>query len=164
MNVKLLKAALVAVVLMLSNTAMAGIIYIGSYNLYDGPAWTTNPEVYSAIEAAEEIFGSPVNGNYLISINGTDINNISQSAWYDVVGNGVSDFIQSYRLDSNDDGYGASGWRSGDDASAYVRDNGGSGNFINYVFLQDNTQVPEPSTLAIFALGIIGLASRKIKK
>jgi hypothetical protein len=27
-----------------------------------------------------------------------------------------------------------------------------------------NSEVPEPSTLAIFALGIIGLASRRFKK
>jgi hypothetical protein len=164
MNVKILKAALVAVVLMLSNTATAGIIYVGSYDLYDGPSWGTNPEVYSALEAAEAIFGSPINGTYLTSINGTDLNNISQTAWYDVVGVGVSEFIQSYRLDSNDDGYGAPGWQDGDDASAYVKDNAGEGSYINYVFFQDNTQVPEPSTLAIFALGIIGLASRKMKQ
>ena len=29
---------------------------------------------------------------------------------------------------------------------------------------QRQTQVPEPSTLAIFALGMIGLASRRFKK
>jgi hypothetical protein len=28
----------------------------------------------------------------------------------------------------------------------------------------DNIDVPEPSTLAIFALGMIGLASRRFKK
>jgi len=32
------------------------------------------------------------------------------------------------------------------------------------VFRASATNVPEPSTLAIFALGMIGLASRRFKK
>lgn len=36
---------------------------------------------------------------------------------------------------------------------------------INYTYSNSNsTNVPEPTTLAIFALGIIGLASRRFKK
>jgi len=40
-------------------------------------------------------------------------------------------------------------------------------NFAGFVMIKDDTQtnsVPEPSTLAIFALGMIGLASRRFKK
>lgn len=41
----------------------------------------------------------------------------------------------------------------------------GSGGFTDIEFSRANTStVPEPSTLAIFALGILGLASRKFKK
>lgn len=36
--------------------------------------------------------------------------------------------------------------------------------FIDNVIYQRVTDVPEPSTLAIFALGLMGLASRKLKK
>jgi hypothetical protein len=35
---------------------------------------------------------------------------------------------------------------------------------IGFLLYRDNTEVPEPSTLAIFALGMIGLASRRFKK
>ncbi len=42
--------------------------------------------------------------------------------------------------------------------------NGNNAGFDNLVINGDLTSVPEPSTLAIFALGIIGLASRRFKK
>ena len=35
---------------------------------------------------------------------------------------------------------------------------------VDNVVITDNVSVPEPSTLAIFALGIMGLASRRMKK
>ncbi len=46
---------------------------------------------------------------------------------------------------------------------------GGAANYVgfdNITFgsVNPNTQVPEPSTLAIFALGIISLASRRLKQ
>jgi hypothetical protein len=53
------------------------------------------------------------------------------------------------------------GWRSG------LNTNLNSNNvWQRYVLVRNNNQVdvPEPSTLAIFALGIIGLASRRFKK
>ena len=40
---------------------------------------------------------------------------------------------------------------------------GGAGNFISIIAASPSA-VPEPSTLAIFALGMIGLASRRFKK
>lgn len=40
----------------------------------------------------------------------------------------------------------------------------GNGVFEKVVFRASATDVPEPSTLAIFALGVIGLASRRFKK
>jgi hypothetical protein len=48
---------------------------------------------------------------------------------------------------------------------------GGDNVYDSTVFIQagsfsdiDTTSVPEPSTLAIFALGIVGLTSRRFKK
>ena len=40
--------------------------------------------------------------------------------------------------------------------------NNGSGQFQKVVFRASATEVPEPTTLAIFALGIMGLASRRL--
>ncbi|MCJ8295449.1 MAG: PEP-CTERM sorting domain-containing protein [Colwellia sp.] len=56
------------------------------------------------------------------------------------------------------------GWRSGE----YNYNNPGDNALLNassrLVFTTNRIDVPEPSTLAIFALGIIGLASRRFKK
>ena len=41
---------------------------------------------------------------------------------------------------------------------------GENNNLISYSITATTTSVPEPSTLAIFALGIMGLASRRFKK
>jgi len=37
-------------------------------------------------------------------------------------------------------------------------------NYIDFTKIDSNVEVPEPSTLAIFALGMMGLASRRFKK
>lgn len=71
-------------------------------------------------------------------------------------------FAQDYILDTDLDGYGGSAWQSGNDVSAYVNDtffSGGQG--TNYVFFESKTQAPEPSTLAIFVLSIMGFAARR---
>lgn len=165
MNIKILKAAVVGLVLSVSGFANAGLIYVGSYVVTDGDTWPSNPDVYSAIEAAEVVFGAAVGGDYLISINGDDINDISLTAWYAVIGTGPSIFDQNYSLDTNLDGYGGSGWEAGDDVSAYVNDGFFSDlEGINYVFFETDAQIPEPSTLAIFGLALMGLASRRFKK
>ena len=39
-----------------------------------------------------------------------------------------------------------------------------SGDYYHALMVRNASQVPEPSTLAIFALGMIGLASRRFKK
>ena len=43
-------------------------------------------------------------------------------------------------------------------------DHTGHANALRNFAYNSSTEVPEPSTLAIFALGMIGLASRRFKK
>ena len=52
---------------------------------------------------------------------------------------------------------GAAGYLVGLDSSELA-------SIVNWNFIQNNTSVPEPSTLAIFALGMISLTSRRYKK
>jgi hypothetical protein len=54
-----------------------------------------------------------------------------------------------------------SGYRVG---SAYVGNSGTEHDFAFFVMNSDPATVPEPSTLAIFALGVMGLAARRFKK
>ena len=62
------------------------------------------------------------------------------------------------------------GWSKGRNNKGYLRDDSsgpGSKTAVNYntnTWLVKKAEVPEPSTLAIFALGMIGLASRRFKK
>lgn len=80
----MLKAAIAGMVLSVSVFVNAGLIYVGSYDVTNGEAWGSNPDVFSAVEAAEEVFAIAVGGDYLTSINGYDIDNISLTAWYTV--------------------------------------------------------------------------------
>ena len=121
--------------------------------------------MYSALQAADLVFGAPVGGFYEISTLGIDPNLIDNMGWYDVIGQGPSTFAESYSLDLGPNvGYGGTGWISGNDVSAYVRDNCGddrAGTCINYVFF--NRSIPEPTTLALMGLALAGLGYQRRK-
>ena len=75
-----------------------------------------------------------------------------------MVSHGVSSFNnQSFAVSPTHFG---SGYRAG---SAFVGNSGTTHDFAFFV-MDDATAVPEPSTLAIFALGMIGLVLRRTKK
>ena len=147
--------------LLASSSLYAATVYVGSYHVTDGPFWTTNPPVYSALQAAELVFGPAVGGTYSISINGSDVNTISNTAWYAVIGIGPGVFGEGFSQDLGTPGYDGGGWNSGDDISAYVNDpffSGGQG--TNYVFF---TPIPIPAAVWLFgsALGVMGWMRRR---
>ena len=162
--------------------------YVGSYDLvpseieYKLPTDVeivngANTEIanFNGIEAATHTFGALTGDQeYAISTNDIAIYDlfdfldiseytVNHEAWYDIYGgtvNGVNVGVvskdESY-VEPND-------FYNVDGAfSAYIGDRAIAGANINYVFKSVTTSVPEPSTLAIFALALAGLTARRFK-
>jgi hypothetical protein len=99
----------------------------GSFNVHDGPVWTTNPPCYSCQEACAKLFGG-LPGDYSCSI---VMNMVTHTAYASGYGDGThcnaNPFSESYKLNTlydcgvNDCSY-----------SAFVSDN--CFNSINYCF------------------------------
>jgi hypothetical protein len=143
--------------------ALGGPVFVGSYAVYDGPAWETNPPVYSAQEAAALLFGgSP--GDYAISIDPSlDPSTITHSGWYDGWGehSGMI-FAENYKLDVDPPGYNDPGGAP-TARSAYVHDGlDDTATYRNYVWLADS--VPEPGTWALITTGLALAALRRRKR
>ncbi|MCK4676231.1 MAG: PEP-CTERM sorting domain-containing protein, partial [Gammaproteobacteria bacterium] len=147
------KIQILIVLLFISFSAHAIPVYVGSYHVTDGPQWTDNPDVYSAIEAAEIVFGAAVGGTYSISLS-ADINAITNTAWYAVIGLGPDIFAEDFSQDLGPTlGYNGGGWSQGDDISAYVSDRFfGANQGTNHVFFEAHA-TPEPSILALLGIG-----------
>ncbi|MBA6347966.1 MULTISPECIES: PEP-CTERM sorting domain-containing protein [unclassified Colwellia] len=141
--------------------------YIGSFDVTGGDDYSLKPATYNGIEAAEFIFGQPtIPVSYALSTNViTDYTNIE-----DYIVNKEA-FYQQYRIagvTSYDQARatnlaGGIGYDAEGDVSAYVYDRAFEGIYFNYVFKSVTTSVPEPSTIAIFSLALIGLVSRRFK-
>jgi hypothetical protein len=150
--------------------------YIGEFNLGDGPDWNgndadgTNAPAKNGLEWAAVLFASleqlavaafaegELDG--LLST-GTEV--VNHKAWYDTYWSGP-DRPEIYResesltanIGGNSNLYDFKG-----DRSAFVRDSA-EVSYINYVFKA--VEVPEPSTLAIFSLALLGFGVRKLKR
>lgn len=118
----------------------------------------------SGIEAADLLFNK--NDNEIWAISTTD-NEVNHKALYEEFGGqtGVSK-SESYKIDTNGNTLYDSANGGQHDSSALIKDGaaitGEEGVYINYVFKRV-VHAPAPSSLAIFALAIFGLAVRRIK-
>lgn len=121
----------------------------------------------------DPVFGS---GNLLFSYSdaGTTVANALGGNFYDITLSGFTETLMAgtywIGIQHNTTSNYATVAMSGTSVNATQWQNGGAGARISsqpelaFRINGNSTEVPEPSTLAIFALGIMGLASRRFKK
>jgi hypothetical protein len=170
------KRSLLALLLFASTALWAAPVYVGSFNVYDGPVWNSNPNVLSALETAAMLFGG-LPTDYAISVDPSlDPSTITHTAWLDGYGDEtylVTPAAEDYSLSSIGGGYNYypsfSAWVC-DHANCidygYPATSGLPGdNYTNYVWLLD-TGVPEPSAWCMVSagLGVLAMFGRKSRR
>jgi len=165
MNLKHLLAA-AAATLALSAGAAHAVTYVfaGSWFVGQGPAFQTQPTVYSAVEAAALLFGG-VASDYAISTVDSNVGNINFLAHADQYGNNT--FITTTVAQDFKQDLGTAGYNTNGDTSAYVLDHASptTGFGQNYAF-RISAVVPEPGAWAmmIVGFGATGLLLRRRRR
>lgn len=147
------------------SASAANYVYVGSWEVDQGPNWNENPLAYSGLDAAALLFGGNAS-DYAISTRGSALADINHEAWYSIIGvGGGTAFAENYMAPNTvhyQDVW--NGWDANNSASAYVWDNAQGAAYTNYAFRI--AAVPEPETLAmmIAGLGLLGAVARRKKQ
>lgn len=141
--------------------------YVGNFDLADGDGFFVGATPYNGIDAAILNFGALSAGeSYALSSNKmadySDINNfiVNYQAWYDAFDFRIGIHEAGESVQANNAG--GVNYDQVGDISAYILDRAFLGDNINHVF--KSVAVPEPSSLAIFAIALIGLSIGRFKK
>ena len=133
--------------------AHAGYVFVGSWEVDEGPSWTTAPTAFSGVAAAAYLFGGSA-ADYVISTVDSNPTHINDLAWVSTYGGACSgtypcgtEVADTY-VKSTGGRYLAVG-----DTSAYVRDWAGGAEYVNYAFIS----APEATTWAMMLAGFAGL-------
>jgi hypothetical protein len=157
-----LKYLVAVTALVVCSAASAAPVYVGSWQVDQGPSWTGSPPngplAYTGQEAAALLFGGSAS-NYVISTISSNPADINGLAWYSIIGYGPNAFTDSYSQKYLGLYYGPTSGYGYDNinnaASTYVQDNAIGVAYTNYAF---SVAVPEPETYAMLlvGLGLIG--------
>src|SRR6185312_10964444 len=168
MRVKaLLAAAVAAATLATAGAASATIMFVGSWEVDDGPDyWPNAPQAYTGQQAAALLFGGNASDYQIYTVDHL-VADIDHMAWYSVYayggdnGSGGAKFAQDYSdkgpgglYTDNGAGFGS----RNQSASAYVNDNAGGSQFTNFAFV-DVVAIPEPATWALLLTGFFGMGA-----
>jgi hypothetical protein len=152
-----LALAVLALVAGATGQARAGLVYVGSWEVDQGPSWTSHPSIYTGQDAAALLFGgSP--SDYSISTIDSNPADVNFMAWYSPWGGSSPGYTAQPNGDRNSPAgvlasqsafvdYGGTGlYDTSGDLSAYVADWAQGSFYTNFAFV-NTASVPEPSTL-----------------
>ncbi|OPZ09158.1 MAG: hypothetical protein BWZ08_00633 [candidate division BRC1 bacterium ADurb.BinA292] len=132
-------------------------VYVGLFQVSDGPSWKENPRVLSAREAAALIFG----GHYTDYAISTERDTINHNAWLDGWGD-TRYLAKPHHEDFKQGDYYLDALKQGYSFSAYVSDHteAAAGRY-NYVWRINGSGggpvVPEPMTILMLGSGSLGI-------
>jgi hypothetical protein len=184
MNVKMLKAVVAGLVLSVSGFANAGLIFSDNTNIttsgqsdiasFSSIGFEYYTNIIFSVDARGDFGENQSNEDIEFLIDGVNFGQYTWDTFGVTSSTGSSNISSIDKLISFSFNISALQWANFiSDDSVQVTWNNGSGvgdwsnDYIGYVNYEINgvaSQVPEPTTLAIFALGIMGLASRRFKK
>ncbi len=163
-----MKKVCLLILFFITSQANAGLIFVGQWEVDDGPSWSSNPLANTGQEAAALLFGGMAS-DYSISTLGMDALAIDNMSWYSVLGLvGGHKFAEHYVASGSNQApsyyYSGGNFNSGEfseAASAYVDDNAIGSQYTNYAFI---SEVPAPATLVLSGIGLAGLGWSRLKR
>lgn len=152
--------------LFVNSAANAGLIFVDSWHVGDGPVWSAAAQTaYSGQEAAAFLFGGNP-GDYSISTISNQVADINNMAWMDTQGGDIDIYAEDFE---NGDVYipGVS--------SAFILDHSCDNRYedpssectdqyINYAFREDSVSAPEPASLGLLGFGLVAIGFARKRK